>query len=239
MIDGPAATDEKKSIGVLRSSVVIACAVVALASAAAVGAADDPYAALLAPSGTCGAAADALGLDADTAQTVMLCLTNYARTQEGLQPLRLNASLNAAGQAKLAGDLSCGEFSHTPCGRPFTDVFTAYVGGATSYALGENIAWGTGTYGTPREAMNGWLHSSGHRENILRAGYRELGIGYLADQRFQGYEGASLWSQEFGARTPEAAATPASAQSASAPAATKPVLKKKAHPHRKRRHPRR
>jgi uncharacterized protein YkwD len=169
----------------------------------------------------------------------MTCLTNYARTQSGLAPLRPSSVLNDAGQAKLAADLSCAEFSHTPCGRPFTDVFAAYVGGATSYALGENIAWGTGTYGTPREAMNGWLHSSGHRENILRAGYRELGIGYLADQRFQGYEGASLWSQEFGARTPEAAATPASAQSASAPAATKPVLKKKAHPHRKRRHPRR
>lgn len=120
-------------------------------------------------------------------------------------------------------------------------MFAAYVAGATSYALGENIAWGTGSYGTPRETMDGWLHSSGHRENILRAGYRELGIGYLAGQAFQGYQGASLWSQEFGARTPAAAAaaTPASVQPASGPAATKPVLKKKPHPQRTRRHLRR
>jgi uncharacterized protein YkwD len=222
-----------------RILLLVSCALVGATAIPAARSAGDPYASLLAPSGVCGAAADDLSLDRAAAQQAMTCLTNYARTQSGLAPLRPSSVLNDAGQAKLAADLSCAEFSHTPCGRPFTDVFAAYVGGATSYALGENIAWGTGTYGTPREAMNGWLHSSGHRENILRAGYRELGIGYLADQRFQGYEGASLWSQEFGARTPEAAATPASAQSASAPAATKPVLKKKAHPHRKRRHPRR
>jgi len=222
-----------------RILLLLSCALVGATAIPAARSAGDPYASLLAPSGVCGAAADELSLDRAAAQQAMTCLTNYARTQSGLAPLRPSSVLNDAGQAKLAADLSCAEFSHTPCGRPFTDVFAAYVGGATSYALGENIAWGTGTYGTPREAMNGWLHSSGHRENILRAGYRELGIGYLADQRFQGYEGASLWSQEFGARTPEAAATPASAQSASAPAATKPVLKKKAHPHRKRRHPRR
>jgi hypothetical protein len=50
--------------------------------------------------------------------------------------------------------------------------------------------------------MNGWVHSAGHRENILTAAYAELGIGYLPGQTFQGYDGATLWSQEFGLRTP-------------------------------------
>ena len=131
----------------------------------------------------------------------MLCLTNYARRQRGLSPLRLNGVLHAAGQAKLAADVSCGEFSHTPCGHAFTTVFASYLRGSTSYRIGENIEWGTGTYGTPREAMNGWLHSAPHRENILAAGYSELGIGYLAEQSFQGSTGATLWSQEFGTRT--------------------------------------
>ena len=131
----------------------------------------------------------------------MLCLTNYARRQRGLAPLRLNVVLHAAGQAKLAADVSCGEFSHTPCGRAFTTVFASYLKGASSYRIGENIEWGTGGYGTPREAMNGWLHSAPHRENILAAGYAELGIGYLAEQAFQGSTGATLWSQEFGRRT--------------------------------------
>jgi len=37
-------------------------------------------------------------------------------------------------------------------------VFSSYIQGATSYEIGENIAWGTGNYGTPRQAMNGWVH---------------------------------------------------------------------------------
>src|SRR3954468_20997100 len=120
-----------------------------LVAAPAAQAADDPYAPLLAPAGTCGAAADALSVDPGTARSTMLCLTNYARTHSGLAPLRANPVLDAAGTAKLAADVSCGEFSHTPCGSPFQSVFAAYLAGATIYAIGENIAWGTGSYGTP------------------------------------------------------------------------------------------
>ena len=198
-----------------------------LGLASVASAASDPYAALLAPSGTCGPAADQLGLDASTAQVAMQCLTNYARAQQGLAPLQLNTTLNTAGQAKLKSNISCAEFSHTPCGQPFDTVFSSYVQGATSYQIGENIAWGTGSYGTPRQAMNGWVHSAGHRENILTAAYAELGIGYLPGQTFQGYEGATLWSQEFGLRTPSPGAT----------STPKPTLKVKAKSHKsKRRH---
>jgi uncharacterized protein YkwD len=183
-----------------RLLLLAACTAAVLVAASAAWA-DDAYTSLLAPSGTCGAAADQLGLDQVTAQQTMQCLTNYARAQSGLRPLRLNALLNDAGSAKLAADVSCKEFSHTPCGRPFGSVFAGYLKGTKSYSVGENIAWGTGSFGTPRQTMNGWLHSTGHRENILTAAYTELGIGYLRDQAFQGYTGATLWSQEFGTAT--------------------------------------
>jgi uncharacterized protein YkwD len=196
-----------------------------LASAAA--AADDPYAALLAPTGTCGPAADQLNLDATTADLAMQCLTNYARAQQSLPPLQLSPTLNAAGQAKLKSDLSCAEFSHTPCGQPFDVVFATYIQGATSYQIGENIAWGTGSFGTPRQTMNGWLHSTGHRENILTAAYAELGIGYLPAQTFQGSSGATLWSQEFGLRSP---AVTAAAKPAAKSAVKSKTKKSKARP---------
>jgi uncharacterized protein YkwD len=209
----------------LRSPSLCACvAVGAFLLASSATAATDPYAALLAPSGTCGPAADQLGLDPAGAQLAMQCLTNYARAQQGLAPLQLNATLNAAGQAKLKSNISCAEFSHTPCGQPFDTVFSSYVQGATSYQIGENIAWGTGSYGTPRQTMNGWVHSAGHRENILTAAYAELGVGYLPGQTFQGYDGATLWSQEFGLRTPGLSAT----------STPKPVTKAK--PKKKRLH---
>lgn len=84
----------------------------------------------------------------------MLCLTNYARTRSGLEPLRANPLLAQAGQAKLIADLACGEFSHTPCGEPFRSDFIAYLRHASSYQIGENIAWRSGEYGTPRQTMN-------------------------------------------------------------------------------------
>ncbi|MGZ6637453.1 MAG: CAP domain-containing protein, partial [Solirubrobacteraceae bacterium] len=142
----------------------------------------------------------ALSLDQASAERTMLCLTNYARTRSGLQPLRANPLLAQAGQAKLTADLGCGEFSHTPCGRPFRSVFAAYLRGASSYQIGENIAWGSGDYGTPRQTMNSWLHSAAHRKNILTPDFRELGIGYQPHETFQGYSDATLWSQEFGTR---------------------------------------
>jgi uncharacterized protein YkwD len=211
----------------MRSAVAILAGVICAAVlCGAARADDDPYTALLAPAGTCGPAEEQLGLDEQTAQLTMLCLTNYARGRSGLSPLALNGTLNAAGSTKLLADVSCGVFSHEPCGRPFDSIFALYTQGAPAFQIGENIAWGTGTFATPRSIMSAWLHSTGHRENILTAGFRELGVGYLADQSFQGAVGATLWSQEFGTRSPAPA-------TAVAPKTTrKPVAKKK--PHKRR-----
>jgi len=207
----------------MRSLAVLAAAALAAAAAASSSlAADDPYAALLAPPGTCGAAENQLALSHAVAEQTMLCFTNYARAESGLVPLQLNATLTEAGDAKLTKDVSCGEFSHTPCSQPFTTVFADYLKGATSYRVGENILWGTGSYGTPREAMNAWLHSTGHREDILTPSFRELGIGYLAAQTFQGRSGVTLWSQEFGVRTPTAASSTQAPTPTAKPVATKP-----------------
>jgi uncharacterized protein YkwD len=181
------------------AALLLACALAAAGPAAA-RTADDPYAALLAPAGTCAADTE-LDLSQETASLAMLCLTNYARAQAGLAPLTLAPSLELAGRDKLAADISCSEFSHSPCGKPFTAVFASYLAGAKGYNIGENIAWGTGDDGSARQTMDLWLHSTGHRENILTAAFRDLGIGYLPNQTFQGYDGATLWSQEFGART--------------------------------------
>ncbi len=177
-------------------------ALAAALSAGASRASADPSSSLLAPPGVCGPAADQLNLDVTTARKAMVCLTNYARVHAGVKRLVGNAMLNQAGEAKLDADISCGDFSHTPCSKPFEVVFAAYLTGATAYTLGENIAWGTGSFGTPRQTMNGWLHSSEHLQNILSPAFHQLGIGYLAGQTFQGTTGATLWSQEFATRSP-------------------------------------
>ena len=193
---GPRRADER-AVRIRRILLAAGCAAALAGSAAAAGA-GDPYAGLLAPSGTCGAAADAVDQNASTARRAMLCLTNYARAHAGLSPLQLNAMLDQAGQAKLRAQVRCDEFSHTPCGISFMSMLAGYVHGASSYRLGENIAAGTGS---PRQTMNAWLHSTGHRRNILDPDFRELGVGYLPDQTLFNERGLVLWSQELGVRT--------------------------------------
>ncbi|MGZ4409568.1 MAG: CAP domain-containing protein [Gaiellaceae bacterium] len=185
-----------------RRALILGLATLMVASGVCAAGADAaPSASLLAPAGVCGPAADRLNLDATIAERAMLCLTNYARRHAGRKPLALSLVLDRAGQAKLAADLSCGDFSHSPCGEPFQSVFGSYVAGASWYTIGENIAWGTGQYGTPRETMNSWLNSPEHLQNILNSAFHDLGIGYLPGQSFQGATGATLWSQEFGGRS--------------------------------------
>ena len=48
-----------------------------------------------------------------------------------------------------------------------------------------------------------FMNSPEHRQNILSPAFHELGIGYLSEQSFQGTTGATLWSQEFGTRSPK------------------------------------
>ena len=92
-----------------------------------------------------------------------------------------------------------GYFSHTSLdGSTFVTRVTR--AGYTGWrALAENIAWGSGGLGTPASIFRAWMHSQGHRENILGP-YEDTGIG-LQTGRLEGIAGAHVWTQEFGSRS--------------------------------------
>jgi uncharacterized protein YkwD len=46
------------------------------------------------------------------------------------------------------------------------------------HAAGENIAFG---YETPRQLVSGWMHSPGHRANILNRHFHRIGISGWRD----------------------------------------------------------
>ena len=50
-------------------------------------------------------------------------------------------------------------------------------GGLGRSAYCENIAWGSGDTATPEAIVDAWMHSSGHRANILSRDFHDLGIG--------------------------------------------------------------
>ena len=127
------------------------------------------------------------------------CLLNAERTSKGLAPLKLNASLTRASKLMAGLMVKQGFFAHdTPDGRDVVDRVrpTGYIRG--SWSLGENIAWGSGGLATPRAIVNGWMHSTGHRENILRAKFRDIGIGIKLGAPGRGLSGGATYVTDFG-----------------------------------------
>jgi len=187
----------------LRRILLLACLAAGVAAAAAPGAsgADRRVTGLLASKQACPA-----GYRHDAPLSVqvraMACLIAFARAREGVPPLRLSAKLDQVASLKVAADLACDEFSHTPCGSDFMMWFEAvgYGLGSTRYAVGENLAWGTGADASPEQIMRVWLESPEHRQNLLSPRWREFGLGVRLEAPFLGSPAAAVWANEFGSR---------------------------------------
>ncbi len=141
---------------------------------------------------------DDLGADPQAQQQAMRCLIDLARQGAGLAPLADSAALDSSAAAKGADLLACDEFSHEACGRPFSYwIGEAGYTAASCWHVGENLAWGTGAYGTVRSIFRAWMRSPGHRRNILGE-YAELGLD-LETGELEGQAGARVWTAHFGA----------------------------------------
>ena len=120
----------------------------------------------------------------------VLRLVNIERANVGAAPLVLDEALcNAANMRAIEMDYS-GNFSHTrPDG---SDCFTVFsFCNISFYTCGENIAAG---YVTTADVVDGWMHSEGHKANILNASYTKMGLGYSTGG---GGEYGRYWAQEF------------------------------------------
>ena len=131
---------------------------------------------------------------ASNQEKAMLCLVNRARESRGLEPLAAPRSLAGAAERKSGDILRCDEFSHEACGREFT--YWIERSGYRGCSLGENIAYGSSGYATPRRIFGLWMHSAGHRRNILGR-FTDIGIGLRVGE-LEGNDGAHVWTQEFG-----------------------------------------
>ena len=98
------------------------------------------------------------------------------RAQYGLGALACALTGSKAARAHSQDMCSSGFFDHTNLkGQQPWDRLQA--AGASFGAAGENIAMG---YGTAAQVHQGWMNSSGHRENMLSPGWSRVGIGYVA-----------------------------------------------------------
>jgi uncharacterized protein YkwD len=120
----------------------------------------------------------------------LLQAVNGARTSRGLAPLRIDPALERAARSWSAHLLAANAFTH---GAFSQRMRTFNVHGP---AIGENLAWGSGPYATAQATVRMWLGSPAHRANLLRPGYRRVGIG-TAWGTFQGESGAMVATADF------------------------------------------
>lgn len=121
----------------------------------------------------------------------MLLAVNNERAKEDVAPLSWCRNLAAASTSHANDMAKRGYFEHdTPEGLDPTDraLTSGYGGGA-----GENIAV---LQESVVEVMYAWMHSTGHRENILDFSYVHFGFG-IARGRYDGHAGY-YWVQNFG-----------------------------------------
>ncbi|GAA2917377.1 hypothetical protein GCM10020221_11920 [Streptomyces thioluteus] len=117
-------------------------------------------------------------------------LVNAERAKVGCSPLTPNGQLARAAQGHSDDMAARGFFDHTnPDGKGPGDRVTAAGYQWTTY--GENIAYGQQSAAS---VMDGWMHSSGHRANILNCSFKEIGVGV------NHAPGGPRWTQVFGAR---------------------------------------
>jgi uncharacterized protein YkwD len=122
-----------------------------------------------------------------------LAAMNEARAAHGLAPFRLDPRLQRAARAHSGDMIRRQYFAHGPL------VSRLARFGVRGPRVGENLAWGVGSAGDPRAVVRSWLASPPHRANLLRRGFRRVGLGVLAGP-FAGQGRALVVTADFAGR---------------------------------------
>ncbi|WP_313933760.1 MULTISPECIES: CAP domain-containing protein [unclassified Calothrix] len=101
---------------------------------------------------------------------------NQVRQKNGLQPLQNNEKLAQVARKYSRQMMEQNFFSHT--GIDGSTLSQRVGAGNISYwMIGENLFRSKNIFQPVSPAVEGWLASPGHRENILRPVFRETGVG--------------------------------------------------------------
>jgi uncharacterized protein YkwD len=118
---------------------------------------------------------------------------NRVRAAHGLAPLRADATLRRAARSHSADMLRRNYFAHGPTTRRLASF------GVRAPRVGENLAWGVGGGADPPAVVRLWLRSGSHRANLLRPGFRRIGIASLTGP-FAGHASAVVVTADFAGR---------------------------------------
>ena len=112
-------------------------------------------------------------------------LTNIERTHNRRPALRANARLMRAAQLQADQMAQASHMAHVLPDARYPRVEDRIA--AASYrwqTLGENVAFGQAN---AAKVVDSWMHSRGHRTNMLNAAFTEMGAGYAVDRTGRPY----------------------------------------------------
>ncbi len=122
-------------------------------------------------------------------RAAVVCLINQQRTERGLRGLRESAALDRSSQGWTNELVATQSFTH---GTAFWTRISA--AGFSWSSVGENIATG---FATPARVVGGWMHSTGHCQNILSPTYKYVGTGVNRRAIKRYGTGNGTWTQDF------------------------------------------
>ncbi|QIN81723.1 hypothetical protein GBA63_03030 [Rubrobacter tropicus] len=179
-------------LSVLFGSVFVATA---FAAAAVVTAPPEAEAATGGYVGKCGGGK--IFLSADERQSFYL--HNQQRKSHNLRQFCVHPTLQKVARAHSKDMIQRDYFSHTTKGTSRQACDRVKNAGYRFRYCGENIAYGSGSYGEPQSIMRSWMKSTGHRRNILNGKYREIGIGAYTGT-YKGMRNTTMYTADFGTR---------------------------------------
>lgn len=157
---------------------------------------------------------EALAVGPSFEEQVLAMVNQQRLLNGGLPPLKGVGSLDLAAENHSFNMATRNFFAHCDPETGTNPPDRTTAAGYLSSFVGENIAAG---YATPSAVMGGWMNSPGHRAAILRADFREIGVGYVNDpvdlanvredrvrdcipDFFNGGPFVHYWTQNFGTR---------------------------------------
>jgi uncharacterized protein YkwD len=148
-------------------------------------------------------AVPAQAFDRAATEGKILRLVNHARSSRGLARVKVVRPLDRAALLHSRDMIVRGYFSHSSLAGASIATRARSAGYSTSgcsrWTVGEVIAWGSSSRGTPRSIFKSWMRSSTHRRVILTKRWRDVGIG-CARGTYRGFSGAVMYTIDFGRR---------------------------------------
>lgn len=131
-------------------------------------------------------------------RSAILCVLNAERAKHGLPALTRNPLLERSSQ-RHSEDMALRRFFEHETPEGVGSHTRMNLAGYLLPWTGENLYWGTNAASTPVGALDGWMKSPGHRANILRPQFTEVGVGIAYDAPKIGVTGHSaVYTTNFG-----------------------------------------